>query len=54
MIIKHFTRTRLYYFPNDRKYALFNSYLQVQSHEIAPFPMRLQKMFSKMFSRKWF
>lgn len=27
----------MYYFPNDRKYALFNSYLQVQSRKNRPF-----------------
>lgn len=26
-------RTRLYYFPNDRKYALFGPYLHVQFHK---------------------
>lgn len=30
-------QTRLYYFPNDRKYALFSPYLQVQFHQNWPF-----------------
>lgn len=29
-------RTRLYYFPNSRKHALFGTYLQVQFHGISP------------------
>ena len=47
-------RTRLYYFPNGRKCALFGSYLHVQFHKNRPFSHASKKMFSKMFSRKWF
>ena len=54
MIIKHFTRTQLYYFPNDRKYAFLTLIYRCNPAKIDFFLMRLQKMFSKMFSRKWF
>ena len=33
----HFTRIRLYCFPNGRKCALFGSYLHVQFHKNRPF-----------------
>lgn len=45
-------QTRLYYFPNSRKHALFGTYLQVQFHGISPASHASTKMFSKMFSRK--
>lgn len=47
-------QTRLYYFLNGLKFALFGHIHRYNSIKTGLFPMRLRKMFSKMFSRSWF
>lgn len=44
-------RIRLYYFLNGLKFALFCNIYRYNSIKTGLFPIRLQKMFSKMFSR---